>query len=261
MKIRNAKRWVKLRPLHAYGIGLGATAAAFLIRYAAHGVLQAYLPFQLSVIATILVEFFCGFGPAMLPFVIGLVASLYFFIPPFDSFTILEFSDLVYLINYIAVTLFLVVLIEWLRRSEYSRELLLRVSDSRYCMMLHRDNARLFANRAMARMVREFGAVLGRLDRVWMIYEPGGHCLAGAKLLHETPLDAASAQGEDLLNVVHPEDRPRVAEQFSEASDSEPAQRKLRFRILGRDGEYSERDWALYRLQTQKRTYLVLAEA
>jgi K+-sensing histidine kinase KdpD len=100
-------------------------------------------------IATLLVHFFLGLGPALFVALVSLPLGTYLFVPPYNTFTLPEPEDL-YLITYFIVTTALfMVLIQYLRRALYQSVLLAEVAESRYLMLLDSEADRAVAETEM----------------------------------------------------------------------------------------------------------------
>src|SRR4051812_36929146 len=116
--MKNANRWAPhgLRP---YVIALFALAIAYFVRDVLHGFLRGQSPYFSFVIANFLVGAYCGIVPALFVATFGFLIALYFFVPPYDSFEIITFSDFIGLIGYVSVSLVGLILIEWLQRARH----------------------------------------------------------------------------------------------------------------------------------------------
>ena len=134
MKIKNSQAWVAVTPL-SYGYALLATGAAFFVRYQLHPLLQTQIPALFFVFSSILIAYKLGWKPAVLGSTTGIILSYYFFIPPFNSFELPSFKDLVNLTALTFLFSTILLLIERLQRERYQAMLVARVSDSRMRIM------------------------------------------------------------------------------------------------------------------------------
>ena len=105
------------------------------------------MPYQLFFYAACLTTFYLGGGAGALIVIIGNVLGSYFFVDPLLEFTAPNNRDIILITNYLASSLFVITVIEYLQRARYKSELLLLVAESRYKTMLFRENQRLFLER------------------------------------------------------------------------------------------------------------------
>lgn len=151
MKIKNAAHWCRLpRPI-CYLIALAAFAAVFVLRWALHPVLGKVFPFQFFFLASYLVTFFVGAGPGALVTLLGLVSGSFYFSRLYGHFTVPDWNGALYFGNYLVSSLLVIATIEYLQRVRYQNELLSRVAQSRYEILLHRDNQRMLLERALGK--------------------------------------------------------------------------------------------------------------
>ena len=123
----NAKRWYPY-PYKGLIFGTIGVMTAFVIRYGLQPFLETGLPLFFFQINTIIITFFFGIASGFFTFAISLPIIIYFFLEPFNTFTAIESRDIRIFIVYISYTLISGVIIEWLRRSQYSHRLELLVS-------------------------------------------------------------------------------------------------------------------------------------
>ena len=134
----NAKRWCA-HNRYGYIIALVGVLIAFALRHALHPVLQDSLPLFFFQINTILIAFFFGFGPAIFTVLLSSPLLIYFFLQPFNEFSVLDQRDLTTLFVYISYTVVASVLVELLRREQYNAEMAALVSESRFRLMIEGD--------------------------------------------------------------------------------------------------------------------------
>ena len=134
----NAKRWCTNKR-YGYLIALAGVMFAFALRYALHPVLEGSLPLFFFQINTIVIAFFFGFGPAILTVLLSGPLLIFFFIAPFNEFSVLDQRDITTLFVYISYTVVASVLVELLRREQYNAEMAVLVSESRFKLMLEGD--------------------------------------------------------------------------------------------------------------------------
>src|SRR5258708_33898140 len=87
IKLRNARAWAPRTPW-GWIAALAAFLVALLIRLALHDYLGPRYPLLFFGLATIVVHFFFGLGPAVLLALVSLPTGLYVFVPPYLSFEI-----------------------------------------------------------------------------------------------------------------------------------------------------------------------------
>ena len=117
-------------------------------------------------------EYWFGLGPALLSMLLGTAFGLFFFVKPYHEFTPLDATDLIGIANYVLVSSFVIALVEYLRRSLYSHQLLLKVAESRYLLLMHRDNERMYFGGS--KVQRQVEKVVVRLDRAWLTVDNDG---------------------------------------------------------------------------------------
>ena len=147
MRVRNATRWSKTSKIKRYLFSIIIFAAIFVLRLLLHPLLGKYMPYQLFFYAGCVTAFFWGGGAGAVIVALGTVVGSYFFVEPYLQFTMPNGRDVVLLFNYLVSCFLVIVTIEYLQRARYKSELLLRVSESRYKTLLHRDNQRMLLER------------------------------------------------------------------------------------------------------------------
>jgi K+-sensing histidine kinase KdpD len=135
IKLRNARAWAPRTPWR-WIAALAAFLVALLIRLALHHYLGPRYPLLFFGLATIVIHFFFGLGPAVLLALVSLLTGLYAFVPPYLSFEMPNGDDLFMISYYLGSMILLMVLIQYLRRAQYQSVLLAEVAESRYLMLL-----------------------------------------------------------------------------------------------------------------------------
>src|SRR5690242_15283828 len=88
-----------------YAVAIGLVALALISRLSLDPFLgQESHPYATFYIAVALAEFLCGFGPALVVLFLGLIASLWFIVPPRDSLVIKGLADAVEILLYFFVS-------------------------------------------------------------------------------------------------------------------------------------------------------------
>lgn len=153
MEVRNSRRWAS-RGRNRWIVAAGALVAAATIRTILHPLLGPIMPGTAFLIAAVLVEYYCGLGPAICVMISGLCLADYLFVPPYGRIDVIDGADIRLLVSYPLITIVVITLVERLRRAQYRAELLAAVAQSRYEMLLRHDNERLLARRATDEMHR-----------------------------------------------------------------------------------------------------------
>ena len=139
MIIRNTKNW---SPFSALDVFLWAAALFLIITAAMISFGPAFYSahtYKFYFLAATFLAYFFGYIPATIFFLSSSIFANYYFVPPFGEF-IFTTRDLErYLINLFFGSV-AIVLIEILQRERFKSKLLLLVSESRYLILLHRDN-------------------------------------------------------------------------------------------------------------------------
>ena len=149
MKIRNSTKWCKINRFQSYLIALVIYMIILELCFSIHPVeSEAYL-YHLFFLSSYVAAIFLGGGPAFLIIFLGLISCNYYFVEPYGHFTGLANADIFYLANYIFGGILVIITIEYLQRNVYENTLLLRVSESRYKMFLHRENQRILLTRQL----------------------------------------------------------------------------------------------------------------
>jgi K+-sensing histidine kinase KdpD len=148
MKVRNAARWAP-RGARPWLFATIALVIASTIRILIHPLVGPIMPGTAFFIAAALIEYFFGLGPAIAVMTLGLGIADYLFVPPYQTIGVLDQSDLTLIISYPIITALVICLIERLRRAQFRAELIARVAQSRYEMLLRIDNERALAKRAI----------------------------------------------------------------------------------------------------------------
>ncbi|QQC67937.1 DUF4118 domain-containing protein [Paraburkholderia ginsengisoli] len=207
MKVKNAGRWAPrgARPWLYTGF---AIAIASGIRILLHPLLGPIMPGTAFLIAAALIEYFFGMTRAIFAMVIGLLIADYLFVPPYQQIAVFDQSDLALLISYPLITIVVICLIERLRRAQFRAELIGQVAQSRYEMLLRRDNERVLADRAADETHRLMRHLPHYHDDIVLI--KAFDRKAGAEARRARHDATAIAQGTRFDNV-HPDDVKRLA--------------------------------------------------
>jgi PAS domain S-box-containing protein len=239
MKIRNAKRWAP-GGLQSYGIAAMALAAAAAVRFALHPILDNYLPYLTFTIAALLVEFYCGLGPALVVVTGGFLIGTYYFVPPYGAFLTPEVWDLVYTVGYLAIVLLGIALIESLQRSRYEARLLREVAQSRLEMLERSHAGRLLAEDAARLSEKQYQALASGMPQVWYMRRLDGNFEYVNNEFYElTGLTPGSLEGNDWLKAIHPDDTAGVRAAWNRVAHG-GAEDASGFRLRMADGSYRQ---------------------
>jgi hypothetical protein len=232
MNIKNAKNWSAVPRPTAYLAALAFTMTAFALRYLLQPYIAPYAPYQLFVVASLLAEYLFGLGPALMSALLGLVLATSFFVAPFGVIDGITKTDVIIIVNYILVTLFAIVLIEYLRRALYSNQLLLKVSRSRHKIALHRENDRLYLAKRRAAAALMLERLFARFDEVLLLKLSASQLYPQARLLR---LCGALSPAGDALQAFAPEDRMRLVEALAQV-ESGGGRREMQLHLLPAGG-------------------------
>lgn len=126
----NAKRWCE-HGGKAYIWAFLGVLFAFSTRFALHPLLESNWPLFLFQVNTIVISYYLGLLPAIFSFVLSAPLIVYFFLVPFNTFDVIEPSDIRIVIVYGTYTALTGILIEKLRREQYTNRLNTLVSYTR----------------------------------------------------------------------------------------------------------------------------------
>lgn len=141
MEIKNVKSWATAGP-EPYYVSFAGFLVAFGLRYIMQPLLDDHIPMLLFAINSIVIAYYYGFWPSFLMLILSFPTAFYFFAPPYNTFSLLESRDIYGLLIYTSITGLAAFMIELLRREQYKSNLLARVSDSRYRLLVEADEDR-----------------------------------------------------------------------------------------------------------------------
>ena len=141
MEIKNAKRWAT-GGLEPYYMALLGYILAFAVRNSATPFLDGHLPMLFFAINCIVIAFLYGFWPSFLILLLSIPTALFFFVKPFSTFSGFAEEDLFLMILYFTLISLMAFMFELLRRAQYKSELIIRVSESRYRLLVEADEDR-----------------------------------------------------------------------------------------------------------------------
>jgi K+-sensing histidine kinase KdpD len=139
MDIKNANNWSSYSVLDAL---LWSFTSFVIISFWMHVMGSDFYslhPYKLYFFTATVLAYFFGYVTASIYIVISTIYANLYFVPPFGVFnlTVAEFERFLINLLFGSVAIFF---IEVLQRARFKSKLLLLVSESRYLILLHRDN-------------------------------------------------------------------------------------------------------------------------
>ena len=139
MEIRNAKNWSFFSALDAL---LWSSASFFLISIFMSALGSSFYsihPYKFYFFAATVIAYFFGYLPAGIYIVVSSLYANLYFVPPYGVFTLTPEDFERFLLNLLFGSA-AIIFIEILQRERFKSKLLLMVAESRYLILLHRDN-------------------------------------------------------------------------------------------------------------------------
>jgi len=204
---------------------------AFFVRYALHKYVEPHAPFQMFLAACVLTEYLVGFGPAVFSAALGMGLGAYYFVPPYRVFDGIAFKDVIVMINYALVTMFMIVLVEYLRRTLYSNHLLFKVSESRHKISLLRENDRLYLAKKASSAARPLEKMLTEFDKVLLLKLPGGGCHPQQALYRLAASGESEVPAQEWMHLFHPDDRTSLQEYLNSLEEIRGSGKSLQLRL------------------------------
>jgi K+-sensing histidine kinase KdpD len=169
MKIQNSKKW---SPYSARQACLGTALiilVSFALRYFLHPLVEPYAVFHFFIVACLAVQYFFGYKFALVSALISVILGEYYFVKPYSSFDVFSPKDLIISLNFALVTLTAVAFMEYLSRALLTRDLLLKVVESRHKISLYRENDRIFQAQQSSQNGSILEALLNDFDQILVI--------------------------------------------------------------------------------------------
>jgi PAS domain S-box-containing protein len=213
---KNAEAHSKWRAVTEYGVALGATLIALLIRFALDPYLGDHFPHVTFFIAVAVTTWYAGLGPSFLALLLGGLLTDWFFIPPRGALYLADATHQVVFAGYFAVTLTFVGLGQTLRRARQnaeftSKQLQIEGEDRR------RVQEELRVSEQRLRLALE-GADLG----FWDVDVPTGQAIWNRRhaiLLGYSPVEGPVTM-DHWRQRIHPDDLPRIESAIEQAKRS-----------------------------------------
>lgn len=169
MKIQNSKKW---SPYSARQACLGTAVIIlvfFALRYFLLPLVEPYVVFPFFIVACLAIQFFFGYKFALVSVLISVIFGEYYFVKPFSSFDVLSPKDLIISLNFALVTLAAVAFMEHFSRALYTRDLLLKLVESRHKISLYRENDRIFQAQQSGQNRSILEVLLNNFDQILVI--------------------------------------------------------------------------------------------
>lgn len=234
---KNSKNWTPGTPLTRLCIGLLITILAFTIRKTIHPFVQPNVPFHLVVVGAIVTEFFVGIAVAFISLAIGLVLAFYYFIPPYGVFTAVTTSDLIIIANNLIVASTAIILLEYLRRANYSSKLTAQVATSQRRSLAEVYNQVLFNQRKSQAFIKDITSTFAAIGDVLFLMPDGQQPYPMPALHLLVNGSPHAAQPAAWRSLIHADDLPMMEQELlGLESLPDSTQKTLRFRLQTGDG-------------------------
>jgi len=222
-----------------YAVAIGFVALAFISRLSLDPFLgQESHPYATFYIAVALAEFLCGYGPALVVLFLGLIASLWFIVPPRDSLVIKGPADAVEILLYFFVTATIVLLMERLQKARQESAANALLARQKQVELETDIAARLKTEEALQESEQRFRSLAENLqDAVWLSSIEGGtiwYVNPAYDRIWGRSADSLAADAFAWMGGIDAEDRSRVQQAFERAGAAEPVE--LEYRLHRPDG-------------------------
>lgn len=137
------------------------------------------------------------------------------------------------MINYALVTMFMIVLVEYLRRTLYSNQLWFKVSESRHKISLLRENDRLYLAKKASSAARPLEKMLTEFDKVLLLKLPGGGCHPQQALYRLAALAESATPVHEWMHLFHPDDRARLEAYLKNFEEIGASGKSLQLKLTG----------------------------
>ena len=224
MRIKNSKSWVP----HPLGRSVVATSlillVSFLIRFGLHETIEPYAPFHFFIVACIVIAYLYGYKLALISVLASTVLGGYFFIKPYNSFGTPAATDWLQFANFAVVTIVAIVVIENLRRNAYSRNLLLKVMQSRYRLALLNENDQLFISKKNNASITILQSLLTQFDDILLLKFEDADIKLQPLFFEIFHFSGNVIHSNDWQHYIHGDDLPYLLHLLSlKASESKPS--------------------------------------
>ena len=211
-------------PARRYTAAILATVAAILFRGLLQPALGSTSPYVTLFAAIAFAVWFCGLGPAILSTLLGLLAAIYFFIPPLGSFAIADNQNLARIAAFLFSAFVILVMGEANRRSRAKLDSTLpELKQSRDAANLSEGQFQLLANSIP--------------ELCWMAHSDGHIFWYNQRWYEYTGTTAQQMEGWGWQQVHDPSFLPSVLERWK-ASIQNGVALEMVFPLRGADGVF-----------------------
>ncbi len=138
-QLKNTKHWCNIPKWLIYPICISIFLFITIALFVSGEDFASQNPYKFFYLAGVFLAYFFSFWPALIFIIAGTLFANFWFVPPFGQF-VFSYHDLqVWFLNF-CLGFTCIFLIEYLQRERYKNKLLLLVAESRYLILLHRDN-------------------------------------------------------------------------------------------------------------------------
>ena len=138
-QLKNTKQWCNIPKWLIYPVCISIFLFIAIALFASGEGFASENPYKFFYLAGVFLAYFFSFWPALIFIIAGTLFANFWFVPPFGQF-VFSYHDLqVWFLNF-CLGFTCIFLIEYLQRERYKNKLLLLVAESRYLILLHRDN-------------------------------------------------------------------------------------------------------------------------
>jgi len=210
MRIKNSKSWVPHPLSRSVGAASLIVLVSFLVRLGLHESIEPYAPFHFFIVACIAIAYFYGYKLAFVGVLVSTVLGGYYFIQPYNSFGTPAPSDWLQFANFAVVTIVAILVIENLRRSAYSRNLVLKVMQSRYRISLLNENDQLFISKKNSETLSVLQNVLTRFDDILLLKFENADIKLQPLFFEICHFSGKTMKSNDWQHYVHGDDLPHL---------------------------------------------------
>jgi K+-sensing histidine kinase KdpD len=148
MEIRNACRWSDAG-IKGYAVATLGIIAACGLNYGMHALVADSFSLMSCTLVAIVITCFYGIGVGIYTILLGFPIGFYLFVPPYNSFGAPTRHDFFMILMNLTVLIVCMFLFERLRRAQYATNLMSKVADSRYRLLVESDQELFKVRRSM----------------------------------------------------------------------------------------------------------------
>ena len=195
-------------------------------------IVEPYGVFHLFTVSCLMIQYLFGYKFSSPAIIAAVLLGEYYFVEPYGTFDSIARKDIVIAMQFLMVTGFAVFFMEKLRRESYSKELVLKVLESRHKTSLLRENDRIF----YAKKSSDNWAILEELVEdydITLFFVYGAHDYKIRPLFYRLATRfKLNDPPEQWTTGLHPEDMDRLQDWISDESKRTP----LHVRLIQEDG-------------------------